>query len=76
MAISLGSGLAFIVGGTVIALTSAHAEWILPIVGPVRSWQLVFFIVGAPGVVLALLMLSVSEPKRHGLAQLESRVFM
>jgi MFS family permease len=66
MAISLGSGLAFIVGGTVIALTSAKAEWILPIIGPVRSWQLVFFVVGVPGIVLALLMLTVSEPKRRG----------
>jgi MFS family permease len=66
VALSVGSGVAFIVGGTVIGLASSQAEWSLPVLGPIRSWQLVFFIVGLPGVLLALLMFSVAEPTRRG----------
>jgi MFS family permease len=66
MALSVGSGVAFIVGGTVIGLASSQSEWILPVVGSIRSWQLVFFIVGLPGILLALLMFSVAEPTRRG----------
>jgi MFS family permease len=66
MALSLGAGAAFIFGGTVIGLTAARPEWTLPVVGAIRSWQLVFFIVGLPGVLLALLLFSVAEPARRG----------
>jgi MFS family permease len=76
MAIALGSGLAFIVGGTVVALTSGNAEWILPLVGPVHSWQVVFLVVGTPGLFLALLMLTVSEPKRRGAGAEANKVLL
>jgi MFS family permease len=66
MALSLGTGAAHIFGGIVIGLTADRAEWILPFVGAIRSWQLVFFIVGLPGVLLALVMLTVAEPVRRG----------
>ena len=33
---------------------------------PVRSWQLVFFLVGLPGLLVALLMLLIREPSRKG----------
>jgi MFS family permease len=62
----VGTGVAYIFGGTVIGLTSAHSEWILPVVGAIRSWQLVFFIVGLPGILLALVMFTVAEPARRG----------
>jgi hypothetical protein len=38
---------------------------VLPVVGEVRAWQLVFFIVGWPGVLVALWMLTVPEPARR-----------
>jgi MFS family permease len=66
IALSLGSGAALFTGGTVIGLTLGQAEWILPVVGPIRFWQLVFFIVGLPGVLLARLMFNVAEPARRG----------
>jgi MFS family permease len=66
MASYVGSGAAFIFGGIVIGLTSASSEWVLPVVGTIRSWQLVFFIVGPPGILLALVMLTVAEPARRG----------
>jgi MFS family permease len=62
-----GTGLALIVGGAVIQMISGRPDIVLPVVGAIRSWQLVFFAVGAPGLVLALVMASVHEPRRRGL---------
>src|SRR5438045_5261368 len=39
--------------------------WNLPMVGLVRSWQLIFFIVGLPGIALVLLLYTIREPKRQ-----------
>ncbi|HMV48411.1 MAG TPA: MFS transporter [Blastocatellia bacterium] len=65
MGIYIGSGLAFIIGGTVAGFASKQELWDLPILGAMRPWQVVFFIVGAPGVLLALLMYTVREPLRR-----------
>jgi MFS family permease len=39
----------------------------LPLVGTIRGWQLTFFVVGIPGLVVAALMRTVREPRRRGL---------
>jgi len=61
-----GAGLSFLVGGLVIQAASRAGEVSLPFLGEVRAWQLVFFAVGLPGVLVALLMLTVREPVRRG----------
>jgi MFS family permease len=63
-AIYVGAGLALMIGGVVIASVPATD---LPLVGHLEPWQVVFLCVGAPGVVIALLMLTVREPPRTGL---------
>lgn len=68
MGITLGTGLAYIVGGSVVALVSQAGEQVLPLVGTVRPWQLAFFIVGLPGLVIAATVLLIREPVRRGLA--------
>jgi len=72
MGIYIGSGVAFIVGGLVAALASTQQTWDLPIVGATRPWQVVFFIVGLPGVLLSLLVYTVREPVRRGIKTLMS----
>jgi MFS family permease len=72
MGIYIGSGIAFIVGGLVAGLASAQATWMLPLVGATRPWQVVFFVVGLPGVLLALLMFTVREPTRRGIKMLKA----
>jgi len=64
----LGSGLAFLIGGSVAQYFGA-AEFIdLPLVGATKAWQVPFFFVGPPGLLLALLMVwSLREPERHHL---------
>ncbi len=69
MGIYIGSGLAFILGGMVVKFASAQESFSFPLVGSVRSWQLVFFVVGLPGLLVALLLLTVKEPPRKGLAK-------
>jgi MFS family permease len=60
----LGSGLAYFVGGWIVGLVSARSAWTWPLVGELRPWQTVFIIVGLPGLLIALLLLSVREPTR------------
>ncbi len=63
----LGSGLAFIVGGGVVELLEGLGGLSLPIVGTVKPWQGAFFIVGLPGVLVALVFyLTVRDPERTG----------
>ncbi len=66
MGIYIGSGLAFILGGQVVQFAAARESFFVPVVGTVRSWQLVFFLVGLPGFLVALLMLLIREPSRKG----------
>lgn len=60
-----GSGLAYLVGGAIAGAATARTRWELPLVGELYPWQVVFFAVGAPGLVIALLFATVREPPRH-----------
>ncbi|WP_419815526.1 spinster family MFS transporter [Glacieibacterium sp.] len=68
LGVYLGSGLAFIVGGFVIASTKGVDLVTLPLLGDFRPWQLAFLLVALPGLVLVPLMLTVREPVRRELA--------
>ena len=66
--ITIGAGVAFLVGGIVVAAVShAGASYTLPLLGEVRAWQMVFIVTGAPGIVLPLLLLTFREPVRRGI---------
>lgn len=61
----LGVGLALVIGGLVIKLVATNPEFTLPLVGTIASWQACFIVVGLPGVLLALVLLTVREPERR-----------
>lgn len=63
-AISLGSGLAALLGAGVLAWANTNEQTVLPLVGAVAAWQLAFIVVGLPGLLLALLFFGLPEPKR------------
>jgi len=63
--ISLGTGLAMIVGGALVAHVMVSPPVRLPFVGELYAWQTVFMLVGLPGLFLALLMFTVREPRRR-----------
>ncbi len=61
----LGSAASFLLGGLLVAFVDRFAPLTLPVVGRLETWQLVFIIVGLPGVLLAALMYTVPEPPRR-----------
>ncbi|VXA97209.1 MFS transporter [Pseudomonas sp. 8AS] len=66
MGVYLGSGIAFLLGGLVIQFASAQGDVLLPVLGEVRPWQLIFLLLGVAGLLFTLLMLAVREPARRG----------
>ncbi len=62
----VGAGLSFLIGGLVIRFAMGSPDLSLPLVGAVAPWQVVFIAVGLPGIIVALLMATVTEPVRRG----------
>ena len=63
----LGGGLAFIIGGAAIAIVEQWGNQVFPLVGIVKPWQMTFFMVGLPGLlVAALFIITVKDPERKG----------
>ena len=62
---AMGTGIAFLVGGAVSALVMAGGTWHFPFVGELHPWQAIFILVGLPGLLWALVTLTVTEPARH-----------
>lgn len=64
--VSLGGGLALVMGGAVLALTAGLPQPVLPVVGAVKSWQVAFICVSLLGLPVVALMATVREPFRRG----------
>ncbi len=73
MGVFFGAGIAFILGGYVVQLTTGASEVIIPLIGSVRPWQLTFFIVGLPGILVLALMLTIKEPLRRDVVTLSDQ---
>ena len=67
----VGTGLAFLVGGYVVSWVRHAPPTELPLIGEVFSWQLTFIYVGAPGLLVLLLLYTIREPKRSVTKQVE-----
>ena len=63
--VSAGGGLAYILGGSLYPKLKAAGTQTFPLVGTLEPWQQMFFIVGIPGIVVALLLLTIREPIRR-----------
>ncbi len=66
MGVSLGAGIAMILGGWIISLVFDAPPVTLPVLGELYAWQTVFIVVGLPGLLVAALMATVREPRRRG----------
>ena len=65
--VTLGSGVAYMLGGAVVAYLDDIDQVVLPLLGSMQGWQLTFFIVGLPGILVSMLLVaSVREPRRRG----------
>ena len=65
--VTVGSGLAYMIGGKIVGYVDSLGQLTLPVIGDVHGWQLTFFVVGIPGLLVAMLMFTVKEPLRKGL---------
>lgn len=75
MANYLGVGASLLIGALVLKGLGDVPTATLPILGTVRTWKAVFFLVGLPGLVLALVMLTLREVPRMGEAGQEKPGF-
>lgn len=67
MGITLGGGMAYLIGGSVVAAVASADTTHLPLIGALRPWQMAFVIVAAPGILVAALVAMVKEPARRSL---------
>lgn len=65
MGIYFGQGFALIVGGYLLTHFAAAGPQILPFIGKIQPWQMIFFLYGIPGLALAGIMLLLREPPRR-----------
>jgi MFS family permease len=59
----IGGGLAMIAGGMVIGSMGTLRE-LAPMLAHLQPWQLTFVMIGLPGVILAMALLTIREPSR------------
>ncbi|MEZ5458899.1 MAG: MFS transporter [Steroidobacteraceae bacterium] len=63
----IGTAVAFGAGGAVVSYATSVGSVTLPLLGEIKSWQLVFLITGLPGIPLGLWALAtLREPQRRG----------
>ncbi len=66
MGITIGGGLAYMVGARAIDLVSRVPATSPPFIGTLKPWQLSFLLVGLSGLAVSLLVLTLKEPRRKG----------
>ncbi len=65
---SIGTVVAYLLGGFLFGLFTDMGDMVLPLIGTVKPWQATFIAVGIPGLAISLLvLLTVREPSRKGL---------
>jgi len=62
----VGQGLTNIIGAPMVDYLESVPNVVLPLIGEVYSWQMVFISLGIPGVIIGLLVLNLREPARQG----------
>lgn len=65
-----GNALSLLLGSFLIYLLADLPTIAVPFLGVIRDWQLVFILTGLVGVPVALLVVSMAEPKRRGMSAL------
>ena len=71
LAIYFGLGAALLLGSFVVAFVQGLPPFSIPLIGPVKPWQLALVCVGLPGIPFAVLMLTVREPPRRNVSALK-----
>lgn len=62
--IYIGSGIAVLIGAGLIGSLPQGGTTVVPIFGEIFHWQKLFFYIGIPGILIALLVSTIKEPTR------------
>lgn len=65
MGLYIGAGLALLTGSAVVSMVSGAGVIELPWIGSVYPWQMTFFVVALPGLLVLAFMATVKEPPRR-----------
>lgn len=68
--IYIGSGLAFLLGGVIVEFVQGREDFIW-LGQEIRPWQMVFFIIGLPGMLFTAVVFTIKEPYRRGVLKRE-----
>jgi MFS family permease len=60
----VGTGLALVAGSAIVHAFEGVSVVDVPLVGPLRTWQFVFLLIGPPGLLVIPFVLSLFEPRR------------
>jgi len=66
MGVYFGIGAAIMITGALVQYVSGLPPTEIPLIGEVRGWQIPFLLLGPPGILVALWMMTVKEPPRRG----------
>ncbi|MXP27064.1 MFS transporter [Altererythrobacter indicus] len=66
--IYLGGAMALFLGGAMASIVPFNEVVLVPVLGELAGWQIMFILLGFPGFVLSALFLLVREPFRRGAA--------
>lgn len=66
LGIPVGIGASFSLGGWAYGYFNELGGLTVPLLGFLKPWQLTFMLVSLPGLIIALLIFLMQEPKRHG----------
>ena len=73
LGITLGGGLAYILGSFIYNFFKAFAPIDLGFLGEMQAWQVTFIVVGVPGFLIALAIRLMPEPVRRNAAQADGQ---
>ena len=65
VSVYVGSGLSLVAGSAILQALQGVAFVTVPLVGEVKPWQLVFLVIGLPGLLAVPLVLTLFEPRRR-----------
>jgi MFS family permease len=68
-----GTALSLLLGALMIYVLSTLPTVDVPLLGPLRDWQIVFILTGLLGVPILMLVAGLAEPKRRGLSAAMTR---
>jgi MFS family permease len=71
----IGGALANFIGGFTLQAVAGTPFVTVPILGTIASWRLTFLIVGLPGLLAVLLVMTIREPARRALAKNSGQPF-